>query len=109
MIEEGANLHQNLQMALSNKELLINCLGPVLTEKLDREGTSALHDADAVIHKLKQQLQVSILFARCLLSFIILDVLLSDGLCYIFSLHSISQDYAYKKEKETQNIQVNFY
>ncbi|XP_062851798.1 nesprin-2 [Trichomycterus rosablanca] len=57
MLEEGANMQKDLQMALSHKQLLMDCLGPVLAEKLDKDGTSALNDADSTINKLTQQLK----------------------------------------------------
>uniref|UniRef100_A0AAY5EBE1 Uncharacterized protein n=1 Tax=Electrophorus electricus TaxID=8005 RepID=A0AAY5EBE1_ELEEL len=56
MIEEGAGLHKNLQVAVSHKELLRDCLGPELAGKLERDGTNALKDADTLMNDLKQRL-----------------------------------------------------
>lgn len=60
MLEEGAVLHKNLQEAVSHKQLLKDCLGQELSEKLERDGSNALKDADELIDQLQQRLQVTI-------------------------------------------------
>lgn len=62
MIDEGAVLHKNLQEAVSHKQLLSNCLGQELTEKLERDASNTLKDADTLINQLRQTLQVTVLF-----------------------------------------------
>ncbi|KAB5582142.1 hypothetical protein PHYPO_G00183770 [Pangasianodon hypophthalmus] len=57
MIEEGAVLHKNLQEAVSNKQLLQDSLGQELTDKLERDGSNALKDADTLINQLQERLQ----------------------------------------------------
>lgn len=59
MIEEGAVLHTNLQVAVSHKQLLTDCLGQELANKLERDGSNALKDADTLINQLQQRLQVT--------------------------------------------------
>lgn len=60
MKEEGAVLQKNLQEAVSHKQLLRDCLGQELTEKLERDGANALKDADTLFNQLQQRLQVII-------------------------------------------------
>lgn len=60
MIEEGAVLYKNLQEAVSYKQLLGDCLGQELADKLERDGSNALKDADILINQLQQRLQVMI-------------------------------------------------
>uniref|UniRef100_A0AAR2KFY0 Calponin-homology (CH) domain-containing protein n=1 Tax=Pygocentrus nattereri TaxID=42514 RepID=A0AAR2KFY0_PYGNA len=57
MIEEGAGLHKSLQVAVSHKQLLRDCLGPELAGKLERDSAAALKDADTLINTFKQELQ----------------------------------------------------
>ncbi|MCJ8731015.1 hypothetical protein PDJAM_G00191160 [Pangasius djambal] len=57
MIEEGAVLHKNLQEAVSHKQLLRDCLGQELTDRLERDGSNALKDADTLINQLQERLQ----------------------------------------------------
>uniref|UniRef100_A0A671L7J1 KASH domain-containing protein n=1 Tax=Sinocyclocheilus anshuiensis TaxID=1608454 RepID=A0A671L7J1_9TELE len=56
-IEEGVRLCKSLQVALSHKELLRECLGPDLAGKLERDGTKALNEADTHMNDLKQELK----------------------------------------------------
>ncbi|XP_067242791.1 nesprin-2 isoform X14 [Chanodichthys erythropterus] len=56
-IEEGAKLRISLQVALSHKELLRDCLGPDLAGKLERDGLKTLNEADTHINDLKQDLK----------------------------------------------------
>lgn len=60
MIEEGAVLHKNLQVAVSHQQLLRDCLDQELANKLERDGSNALKDADTLTKQLQQQLQVTI-------------------------------------------------
>lgn len=52
-------LRKSLQVALSHKELLRECLGPDLAGKLERDGTKAQNEADIHMSGLKQELKVS--------------------------------------------------
>uniref|UniRef100_A0A671NG48 KASH domain-containing protein n=1 Tax=Sinocyclocheilus anshuiensis TaxID=1608454 RepID=A0A671NG48_9TELE len=56
-IEEGVRLCKSLQVVLSHKELLRECLGPDLAGKLERDGTKALNEADIHMNDLKQELK----------------------------------------------------
>ncbi|TRY90471.1 hypothetical protein DNTS_015631 [Danionella cerebrum] len=56
-IEEGTKLHKSLQVALSHKELLRDCLGPDLAGKLERDGLKNLKDAEINLNHLKQELE----------------------------------------------------
>lgn len=74
MIEEGVGLRKSLQVALSHKELLRECLGPDLAGKLERDGTKALNETDTQMNDLKRELKVSMtrffgvmLHIKCLL------------------------------------------
>ncbi|KTF78168.1 hypothetical protein cypCar_00022230 [Cyprinus carpio] len=56
-IDEGVRLCKSLQVVLSHKELLRECLGPDLAGKLERDGTKALNEADIHMNDLKQELK----------------------------------------------------
>lgn len=60
MIDEGAALHKNLQVAVSHKQLLRDCLGQELADKLEKDGSNALKDAETLVNQLQQRLQVTI-------------------------------------------------
>nr|XP_033499149.1 nesprin-2 [Epinephelus lanceolatus] len=56
-LEEGEKLQANLQEALSRKQFLTDCLMPVLIEKLEREGSETLREADTHKASLSQSLK----------------------------------------------------
>ena len=58
LLEEGAIQRQSLQVALSHKELLRDCLGPELAGKMERDGTQTLKDAETHTASLTQRLKV---------------------------------------------------
>jgi len=53
-------LCKSLQVALSHKELLRDCLGPDLAGKLERDGLKTLNEAESKTNDLKQDLKVSV-------------------------------------------------
>ncbi|KAG5285203.1 hypothetical protein AALO_G00000710 [Alosa alosa] len=57
LLEEGAVLRQSLQVALSHKELLRDCLGPELAGKMERDATITVKDADSNMASLTQRLK----------------------------------------------------
>ena len=57
-LEEGEKLQASLQEALSHKQFLKDCLMPVLIEKLEKEGSETLKEADKLKASLSQSLKV---------------------------------------------------
>lgn len=57
-LEEGEKLQVNLREALSHQQFLTDCLMPVLFEKLEREGSEMLREADTHKASLHQALKV---------------------------------------------------
>ncbi len=55
---EGAKLQDSLQEALSHQQFLKDSLMPVLFEKLEREGSETLREADVQRTSLSQRLKV---------------------------------------------------
>lgn len=53
-------LCKSLQVVLSHKELLRDCLGPDLAGKLERDGLKTLNEAETNTNDLKQDLKVSV-------------------------------------------------